>query len=137
MRKSDRTLERQLYISGLAALIASVILGIVFFRYLLPHLTVPCIFLLVTGLYCPGCGGTRAVDALFHGEILLSLWYHPLVFYTVVLYVVFMGSHTLELFIPGFKGLKFRNWYVYGALGIVIVNCIVKNVLLLGFGITL
>jgi len=97
----------------------------------------PCIFLLITGLYCPGCGGTRAVEALFQGKLLLSVWYHPLVLYTAVLYVAFMGSHTLELFIPGFKGLKFHNWYVYAALVIVIVNCIVKNILLQGFGISI
>ena len=137
MKKDDRTLERQLYIWGLIVLFASVILGYTFFRFLLPHLTAPCIFLFVTGLYCPGCGGTRAVEALFHGEIFLSLWSHPRVLYTVALYVAFMGSHTLELFIPDFKALKFHSWYVYGALGIVIVNCIIKNILLLGFGITI
>ncbi|MCD7835345.1 MAG: DUF2752 domain-containing protein [Lachnospiraceae bacterium] len=137
MKKEKRTLERQLYIAGLIALAVSAVFAVVFFYCFLPHLTVPCIFFWITGLYCPGCGGTRAVKALLQGKILLSLWYHPLVLYALILYMVFMGSHTLELFIHGFKGVKFHSWYVYAALGIVIINCIVKNILLLCFGITI
>ena len=33
----------------------------------------PCLFHLMTGLYCPGCGGTRAVRALFRGDLAMSL----------------------------------------------------------------
>lgn len=43
---------------------------------------IPCLFHLLTGLYCPGCGGTRAVWYLLHGQILKSIQYHPLVPYT-------------------------------------------------------
>ena len=32
----------------------------------------PCLFHMMTGAYCPGCGGTRAVKSLLKGEILLS-----------------------------------------------------------------
>ena len=89
-------------------------------------------------MYCPGCGGTRAVRALLQGDLLLSLWYHPLVIYTVVIFGGFMITHTLEKFsVPHVKGWKFHNWYLLVALGIVVVNFVVKNVLLLAFGIAL
>ena len=37
-----------------------------------------CMFHEMTGLYCPGCGATRALSALLHGEIGLSLHNNPL-----------------------------------------------------------
>jgi len=33
----------------------------------------------LTGLYCPGCGGLRAVHALAHGDVALALHRNPLV----------------------------------------------------------
>lgn len=33
----------------------------------------------LTGWWCPGCGSTRAVHALVHGDVALSLTAHPLV----------------------------------------------------------
>lgn len=37
-----------------------------------------CLFHEVTGLFCPGCGNTRALHALLHGHILMSLRYNLL-----------------------------------------------------------
>jgi hypothetical protein len=37
-----------------------------------------CPFKLMTGLPCPGCGMTRSVVALLHGDITTSTYYHPL-----------------------------------------------------------
>ena len=49
-----------------------------------------CVFKKTVGLYCPGCGGTRALKALLSGHPLLSLYAHPAVLYFAVFYVVFM-----------------------------------------------
>ena len=37
-----------------------------------------CAFHALTGLYCPGCGATRALHALVHGNVLASLRWNPL-----------------------------------------------------------
>lgn len=124
---------------GLFALAAIGLTIFVYFQLVLPNFpTFPCVFLSVLGIYCPGCGGTRAVEALIHGKLLLSVWYHPLVPYSVIIFVGFMVTQTLErLHIGKIKGWKFHNWYVYIALVIVAGNWILKNILMLGFGILL
>lgn len=112
---------------------------LLYIKVLLPILpSMPCVFLQMLGLYCPGCGGTRAVQALLEGNFLLSLWYHPLVMYTVIVFGGFMLTNTLQkLHVPHVKGWKFHEWHLYVALILTIVNWILKNMLLLGFNITL
>ena len=100
--------------------------------------SVPCLFHAMTGLYCPGCGGTRAVWYLLQGELLLSLRFHPLVPYTVLAVILeaiaFLmagigGGHRIY---PGHEKV-----FLYVAAGIVAVNFAVKNYLLVWYGIDL
>lgn len=45
----------------------------------------PCPFHALTGLYCPGCGSTRALHALAHGELGAALGFNPLLVMTLPL----------------------------------------------------
>ncbi|MBF0344841.1 MAG: DUF2752 domain-containing protein [Nitrospirae bacterium] len=70
----------------------TVVAGIILYRFnpentaLFPS----CIFHDMTGLYCPGCGGTRALNCLLHGDIVAAFGYNQLmvVLVPVVMYVV-------------------------------------------------
>lgn len=101
-----------------------------------PHLsglfgTGECRFKEATGLYCPGCGGTRAVRALLSGHLIRSFVYHPFVPYCIFMWTVYEGSHLLEmLHTPGIKGMRFREAYVYIGIGILLVNWMIKNIML-------
>lgn len=98
----------------------------------------PCLFHLFTGLYCPGCGGTRAVRCLLKGELRLSFQYHPLVLYTAVVMTVELVSFVLSKVLkkPRFY-LGHEKLFIYIGAGIVLVNWIYKNVMLVIFGIDL
>ena len=92
-----------------------------------------CIFWRMTGFYCPGCGGTRAVLALMQGRLLRALIYHPFVPYSFLIGGWFMVSQTIQR-LSGRRisiGMKYRDIYLWLALGIVIAGCILKNSLLL------
>ncbi len=92
----------------------------------------PCVWYVAYGLYCPGCGGTRAVVSLMQGEFLRSFLYHPAVPYTVILVLMYMISHTLNLITRGkMKAMLFRGIYLYSILAVIIIQCIVKNVFVL------
>lgn len=87
-----------------------------------------CIVHTITGYYCPGCGGTRAVWALTHGQILQSLYYHPFVPYTVFVYLLYMLTHTLErLKLFKVKGLRFHEEFFYVGIAIILLNFFIKN----------
>ena len=98
----------------------------------------PCLFHLVTGLYCPGCGGTRAVKYLLNGRLLESLFYNPVVLYGAVV----LGAEAFTWILS--KILKKPKVYLarytmFLLIGLVIlgVNCLFKNYMLLVKGIPL
>ena len=86
-----------------------------------------------------GCGGTRAAYALLCGKPLLSLYYHPIVLYTVVVGAAFLVTQTIGRLSRGrFRAVvHFRPVYLWIALALVVINCFVKNFILLYFHIPL
>lgn len=98
----------------------------------------PCLFHAMTGLYCPGCGGTRAVRALLRGDVLMSFQYHPLVPYMAAVLALSLGRWLL------FRITKNPGWLpghrmrlVYIGVGIILANWIFKNYMLAVRGIDL
>lgn len=133
--KMTKKEHRNLYWTGWAIFICvgmlllySVITGFRFTDYQLP-----CIFNRLTGLYCPGCGGTRAVLALLHGRLLQSIAYHPIVAYAAGVYFWYMLTHTIEILSKDryAVGMKYRDIYLYIGLGIMLLHFILRNALLL------
>ncbi len=143
MRTDKRTqLEHQLYIIGLCLPCVGVIVWILWQN--LPDMIVhrqqiPCVFHAVTGLYCPGCGGTRAAAAFFKGKWMLSFCYHPIVVYGFFVYFWYMVSHTVQ-WVSKQKlriGMRYREIYLWLALVIVVINAVVKNIALVAYHIDL
>lgn len=139
--KKTTTMETTFYIIGWGCI------GIFAFAYLffavtgiqLSHYLLPCVFHTFTGLYCPGCGGTRAFIHLIHGHPIQSFRFHPFVLYTAVLGGWFMLSQTIERLSKHRIriGMKYRDIYLWIAVVIVVANFIIKNFFLIVFGIDL
>ncbi len=54
----------------------------------IPGRYLPCPSFILTGTYCPGCGGLRSAHALMHGDLVLSLQRNPLVLPLLIVLVV-------------------------------------------------
>ena len=67
----------------------------------------PCLFRRITGWYCPGCGGTRAVKYLLEGSIIKSLRCHPLIVYMAVI----MGAEAVRYLLSAGKADRDREKY--------------------------
>lgn len=96
----------------------------------------PCLFHELTGLYCPGCGGTRAVRALLKGHPLISFCYHPLVLYCALVGIWFVISNLIwkKTGNPRYR-MGITNRYVYVGIALIVINFFVKNFMILVMGI--
>lgn len=75
-------------------------------HFALKYVMLPdCNFYKWTGLYCPGCGDTRAVIALMNGDILLSLRQNALI---VVLLLIAIALY-IELFLKVVFEKRFKS----------------------------
>ena len=131
--------EKRLYKAGLliGAGVISLLCIIKVLHIDILHI-IRCSFHALTGLYCPGCGGTRAVVYLFKGDILRSFRFHPFVLYCICFYILFMVKGTWAYIFNQNKGyMKFRMWYVYAGVVVLLVQFLVKNYLLIVCGIYL
>lgn len=79
-----------------------------------------------TGLFCPGCGGTRAVYFLFCGELLKSVRYHPAVLGGVFLYLHFMLLFFFRKHIKKTDKEIAIEIYVYVLAAVIILQWIIK-----------
>ena len=63
----------------------------------------PCPSYTLMHIYCPGCGSTRAVGALMHGDVLLSLRQNPAIVVMLLLAVLYYLEFALKVW-----GVRFR-----------------------------
>ena len=54
------------------------------------NISIPCLFHKITKLYCPGCGVTRMIDALFHFNIYKAISYNAYVFSLLILFIIYL-----------------------------------------------
>jgi hypothetical protein len=59
-----------------------------------------CPFHAMTGLYCPGCGTTRALHALVHGDVANALAMNPMFTLTLPLFALLLLDATTRLPMP-------------------------------------
>jgi hypothetical protein len=85
----------------------------------------PCAFHLVTGWLCPGCGLTRAVHHLLHGDVATALAFNAL----LPLYLLLLGGLTAGWLWRDAKG------YTPRALQVRASMVALAGVAMVGFGV--
>ena len=100
-------MNRKYIVITVLLLIAAVILKFTaeYWTSLIPK----CYFLSLTGFYCPGCGGTRAVLMLLKGNIVKAFMYNPGV---VVLAVVICAGLFEKIFNKKILPRQLAFWVV-------------------------
>lgn len=70
------------------------------------EIVIPCVFHLITGFYCPGCGITRMIFSLIKFDFYQAFRYNPLIF----IFIPFILIIFIDLII---KWLIGRKDYLY------------------------
>jgi hypothetical protein len=87
-----------------------------------------CMFRLATGLHCPGCGATRCVAALLHGDLRQAFAYNAL-FVVMLPFLVFGGMRIAYATWTGkqMRGYRFPGWALRAFVGILVIYWIARN----------
>ena len=124
--------EKLLYIISILLIVSGGIFIAVYFAlidYMGYNELLNCRMKAIFGIPCPGCGGTRSLKALLKGDILSSLRYNSFATYSVVMYLIFFVTNTLDLISGGkVKGMKFHLIYLWIAIVILIGQYVFKLV---------
>jgi hypothetical protein len=88
-----------------------------------------CMFRLTTGLHCPGCGATRCVAVLLHGDLKQAFAYNPL-FVVMLPFLIFGGIRVAYATWTGkqLRGYRLPGWAVRVFVGLLIVYWIARNI---------
>jgi hypothetical protein len=114
------TEERRRAVGSLTARI--VLLGLAYALFIqCTGLGIPCVFRLVTGYRCPGCGMTHAAMALIHGQPKTAFRENPLSLSVVPLLLLY-GAYRAEVYIRSAR-TDFRKWEIVflGVLWVVVL----------------
>jgi len=93
------------------------------------HLYPPCLFHVVTGLYCPGCGSTRALHQLLHGNLVAAFRFNPLMVAALPLVCYCLLSQGAPAATGRAAAILRPKWnYAWAALWVILAYWVLRNI---------
>lgn len=116
-------------------MVAVVLIGLAYSYFVDPTksqgATIPCFTYTYTGLYCPGCGDTRALHALTHGRILQAFDYNLLFpFIVIILAWYYLVGLTTLLFRKRVMWIpeSIPRWGAIGIGVVIVLFTVLRNI---------
>ena len=97
----------------------------------------PCPFYYLTGLYCPGCGTSRAIYQIVHGNFLYALNLNPLMILSLpfLFYLVMCNLNIKIGEILIFKRRVFTKKFYIMLIVVIVLYWILRNIPIYPFSI--
>lgn len=123
-------MKKRLFICAAAAVLAAAAL---LYLYLTPEgegAGIPCPFYAVTGLYCSGCGASRALRSILHFDFYRALRYNAV--FTVLF--PFLGAYFCALGVSYIRfgkdrvSAKIPGFAVWSAVALALVYGVLRNI---------
>lgn len=88
----------------------------------------PCMFHKLTGLLCPGCGNTRAVNHLVHGRLWLALRSNPDLPFLILVPLGFYAELIADIFGKKLRIVPRSLWFWCPIFAIYVVFFVLRNI---------
>lgn len=89
---------------------------------------IPCIFHLVTGWQCPGCGMTHMCIALLHLDIRTAYRSHPMMVVLLPVFGVVFVRYLVRYVYNGQRRLsRSENGIIYLCIALLLIYAVVRN----------
>lgn len=123
-------MRRQRFIRTILSLFGVLVAGVLYGIFV-DHTgyVIPCVFHLVTGLKCPGCGVTRMCIALMHLDVRTAFYSNQALFVLMpVLAVVFLKYIADYIKTGRWEMRRWQNGLLYVSIAILLVFAVIRNV---------
>ena len=115
-------------VAGTALVVLAGFIYYVFIR--ITGLGIPCVFNLVTGLNCPGCGTSRMVLAVLRFDFNAAFSFQPVLFCASIPLMVCFVAMAVNYVKKGTKTLSlWQNIIVYTTIVALLVYCVYINIM--------
>lgn len=85
----------------------------------------PCVFHRLTGLQCPGCGATRAMHALVHGDFVGALHDNAMFVLMLPAIAVLLGA---EILLPPARRPFVPGWAIWTLFAVLMTFTVARNI---------
>ncbi len=104
-------------------------LGIAYYIFVsLTDIGIPCIFLLVTGLQCPGCGISRMLMALVRLDFVSAFHYNPVVLLTAPMILFILIRCDIDYIKTGTVSHERYRFFWIAELVLLLVFGVFRNI---------
>ena len=125
--------DNSIFIAILITYITIILLTTIYFSFLKNYIAIPaCPIYTHLGIFCPACGGTRAIISLLNFDIISSISFNPIIIYTLVFSLLYLITETINIVFQKNININAKLLLKIGIF-ILFANCIIKNIVFLLF----
>jgi hypothetical protein len=119
--------RRALWLAVAAVVLAAGAVVLFVFNPEQAHFFPPCPLHAVTGLYCPGCGSTRALHQLLHGHVAAAFDFNPLLVVALPFVLVGLAREVWRITRGIARPSRLPAWWMWAVLVVVVAFGVARN----------